>query len=166
MLDVTTWSTGVLILINCPQKVTAWLLVTLQSLLVRSVEKKWSRKEAEWNRYTYNMWALASLLISPSQPSPVHFSNVSKPSKVNPCAIYYCHLPTPWEGGLKSVLSFVLYIECCVKCLCQACQIDTQKSSGAGTPPPFIFSYLTCSPGALAGLRGTHKRAGCQSFDI
>lgn len=39
---------------------------------------------------------LLILLIS-LQPSQVRHCNMSEPSRVNPCVIYYCHLPAPRE---------------------------------------------------------------------
>lgn len=75
--------------------------------------------------------------------------------------------PSTSGGGLKSITSFVLYLESCVKCLCQACQIDTRKKKcRAWHFPLLMFSYRRCRPCMLAGVERLHKRSGWRSSDI
>ena len=145
-------SVGNPVLIKPPQRIPAWLELTLRSLLARRSlsgenTSKESRRTAEWESVDWNLlillvrwsvcqWGLISITILPNMP---------KPSKVHPCAIYYCHLSASWERGLKSIMSFVLYVECCIKCLRQVCRIDRRRRrrSGGWHFPPHSCSLIS-----------------------
>lgn len=45
------------------------------------------------------------------------------------------------RGYLKAIMSFVLYVECCIKCLCQVCHIDRRRSRQMGILPS--YSHIT-----------------------
>ena len=164
-------SSGNLVLIKSPQRIAAWLELTLQlstgeaQSLLR--ERQWETQTHGWVREGGLDPALV-LLILPVRWSVCQrgllsitiFPNMPKPSKVHPCAIYYSHLSASWEEAwsqlclLFCMLSAVLSVS--VKCVGL---IEEEEEAGVGISPPTLILLSLQWSGFACRLERRTKKA-------
>lgn len=100
------------------------------------------------------------MISVPVRTPQVYFSNVQKPSKVNPCAMHYWHLPPSWEEA-QSQLRFLFFtLSAVLSVSVRRVKLKQKKVAG-----PLILSHLSSSPVVLAGVRDTYKGAEYERAD-